>query len=99
MIALILKFFSAKRSGEAKMRSVTGKVCGVVGIFLNVLLFAVKLAAGLFSGSLSVDRRRIQQPFRRRLFGRYAYRIQAFRKEAGQTSPFRTRKVLNIFPG
>ena len=54
MIALILKFFSAKRSGEAKMRSVTGKVCGVVGIFLNVLLFAVKLAAGLFSGSLSV---------------------------------------------
>ena len=46
MIALILKFFSAKRPGEAEMRSVTGKVCGVVGIFLNILLFAVKLEGG-----------------------------------------------------
>ena len=31
-----------------------GTVCGIYGIFLNVLLFAAKLLAGLLSGSLAV---------------------------------------------
>ena len=54
MIALILRIFSKNKSGETEMRSFTGKVCGAVGIFLNVVLFAVKFVAGLISGSLSV---------------------------------------------
>ncbi len=36
------------------MRSAYGTVCGICGIFLNVLLFALKIVAGVLSGSLAV---------------------------------------------
>lgn len=40
--------------GDPRVRYVYGTVCGIYGIFLNVLLFAAKLLAGLLSGSLAV---------------------------------------------
>ncbi len=46
-------FFRGERS-EEQTRSAYGKLCGIVGIFLNLLLFAGKFFAGLLSGSIAV---------------------------------------------
>ncbi len=40
-------------SGEAK-RLAYGKMCGSLGVFLNIILFVIKLLAGLFSGAISI---------------------------------------------
>nr|MBQ4320488.1 cation transporter [Clostridia bacterium] len=37
-----------------RVRSAYGVLCGALGIFFNIVLFALKLAAGLLSGSISV---------------------------------------------
>ena len=56
MTKIVLKQLKKKhpdlRSGPG--RGAVGKVSGGVGIGCNVLLFAVKLAVGIFSGSVSV---------------------------------------------
>ena len=54
MVSLIIKFFTGKKSTEIEKRAITGKICGFFGIALNLLLFAIKLAAGLLSGSISI---------------------------------------------
>lgn len=56
MAGLLIKLFSKNgaSSSEAETRSRYGVICGALGIFLNVLLFAAKLVAGLLSGSLAV---------------------------------------------
>jgi cation diffusion facilitator family transporter len=56
MLKLLLKRF-VKNSGDltdAKVRSAYGTVCGIFGIFLNIVLFSVKFAVGLLSASLAI---------------------------------------------
>ena len=40
MITLLSKFFVRKELSEEQKRSAYGKLCGIVGIALNLLLFA-----------------------------------------------------------
>ena len=56
MTNLILKLFLKMPHDpeNPKFRSGCGKVAGVVGIVCNVILFLIKLLAGLLSGSVSV---------------------------------------------
>lgn len=55
MITLLAKFFIKKRNtDEAKIRKAYGTLCSVVGILLNVLLFAGKYFAGFISGSIAI---------------------------------------------
>lgn len=39
---------------DPKVRSGYGVICGAVGIFFNIVLFAIKLFAGLVSGSVAI---------------------------------------------
>ena len=39
---------------DSQVREKSGKVAGAVGIATNLVLFAIKLAAGLLSGSVAV---------------------------------------------
>ena len=54
MISLFAKIFLPKNLSEDKKRSAYGKLCGAVGIFLNLLLFAGKFIAGLISASIAI---------------------------------------------
>lgn len=54
MITFLVKFFSKKDDSPAKLRTVYGYVCGVVGIILNIVLFALKLMIGFISSSVSI---------------------------------------------
>ncbi len=54
MITLLSKLFIKEDAPEAKKRTLYGMLCGMLGIGLNVLLFAGKLAVGLISGSVSI---------------------------------------------
>ena len=54
MITLVDAMLRRKNLPEADYRRLLGMICGGVGIFLNVLLFAGKLRAGLLSGSVAV---------------------------------------------
>ena len=45
---------SDNKTAENKERSAYGMLCGIVGIFLNICLFAGKLFAGLISKSVSI---------------------------------------------
>lgn len=56
MTTLLLKLFVRGHCDEAdpKFRSACGKLAGVVGIICNLLLFALKLFAGMIVGSVSV---------------------------------------------
>lgn len=55
MTKLLLKLFvRGNDAAEPKYRSACGKLAGVVGIICNLLLFALKLFAGLIVGSVSV---------------------------------------------
>ena len=49
MITLLSKLFIKKGMPESSKRSAYGKLCGIAGIILNLLLFAGKLIAGLIS--------------------------------------------------
>ena len=52
---LIRKFVkNADDTSDPRVRSAYGTVCGIFGIFLNIVLFAIKLFAGLVSGSLAI---------------------------------------------
>ena len=39
---------------EERVRTLYGMICGGVGIFLNIILFIIKLLAGIMSGAVSV---------------------------------------------
>ena len=54
MIGLIAKMMGVEAYSANKKRSTYGKICGGVGIFLNILLFVGKFAAGLISNSIAI---------------------------------------------
>lgn len=54
MITILEKIFIKEEYDENKKRNIYGAMCGILGIFLNVLLFAVKFIAGAISGSISI---------------------------------------------
>ena len=54
MIKLLSKIFIKDGDAPPEVRRKYGILCGGVGIFLNLLLFASKFAAGVFSGSVAV---------------------------------------------
>lgn len=54
MIHLLARIFLKETDDPVKRREGYGILCGAVGIFLNLILFAGKLTAGLLSGSIAV---------------------------------------------
>ena len=56
MIGLLARIFikGYKNTQDSKVRHAYGVLCGAFGVFLNVVLFAIKLAAGLISGSVAI---------------------------------------------
>ncbi len=54
MITFLSKIFIKESMPEAKKRTLFGMLCGILGIVLNLLLFAGKLVAGLLSASVSI---------------------------------------------
>ena len=54
MITLLSEIFIKKSATEAEKRTILGILCGIVGIVLNLCLFAGKFLAGMFSGAVSV---------------------------------------------
>ena len=56
MISLLAKKFIKNREDVTSpaVRQAYGMLCGIVGIGFNVLLFALKLLAGTFSGSIAI---------------------------------------------
>lgn len=54
MVALLSKIMGVEEYSSDKKRAAYGKLCGVVGIVLNVLLFAGKFIAGLLSNSIAI---------------------------------------------
>lgn len=56
MINILSKLFirDSENITLPRVRNAYGTLCSVVGITLNVILFAIKMLAGLFSGSISV---------------------------------------------
>ena len=54
MVSWIMNRFISKDADIRKERNICGYVCGGVGIFLNIVLFTLKLAAGIISSSVSI---------------------------------------------
>lgn len=56
MISLFAKFFigDSNDTSSPQIRQKYGVLCGAVGIFLNILLFAGKFLAGLISNSIAI---------------------------------------------
>ena len=56
MISLLAKMFIPNRenTADAAVRRAYGQLCGLVGIALNILLFAGKFFAGTLSGSIAI---------------------------------------------
>lgn len=56
MISFLSKIFikHADNYQDQKVRLAYGTLCGFVGIFLNVVLFAIKMLAGSISGSIAI---------------------------------------------
>ena len=54
MITLLAHLFLRGERAESETRSAYGKLCGLVGIGLNLMLFAAKFFAGLLSGSIAI---------------------------------------------
>lgn len=56
MIRLLSSFLikDNKNYNSPAVRRAYGILCGIVGIFLNILLFVIKLTAGIISGSISI---------------------------------------------
>lgn len=54
MVSLILRFFISPDTDAKKARNIYGYVCSSVGIFLNILLFGLKLFIGIISMSVSI---------------------------------------------
>ena len=54
MVSLVAKMMGVEAYSANQKRSAYGKICGAVGIFLNILLFVGKFAAGLISNSIAI---------------------------------------------
>lgn len=54
MITFLAKFFVKEQEDKSAARQAYGVLCGIVGIFLNVLLFAGKFLAGILSNSIAI---------------------------------------------
>ena len=54
MVALLAKMMGVETYTADKKRSAYGKLCGSVGIFLNILLFIGKFVAGMISNSIAI---------------------------------------------
>jgi cation diffusion facilitator family transporter len=55
MISLLSKIFiEGKELDDSSKRSLYGTMCSIVGIMLNVCLFAIKYFAGIISGSIAI---------------------------------------------
>ncbi len=56
MIKLLAKVFIKDHGNikDSNVRHAYGVLCGAVGVFFNIVLFGLKFAAGLFSGSVSI---------------------------------------------
>lgn len=54
MVTLLAKFVGIENYTADKKRSAYGKLCGIVGIFLNIILFVGKFFAGILSNSIAI---------------------------------------------
>ena len=54
MVKVLARFFIKEEDSPAKKRQSYGMICGMAGIFFNMLLFAGKLLAGRLSNSISI---------------------------------------------
>lgn len=54
MVALLAKMMGVEAYSADKKRSAYGKLCGGVGIFLNIILFIGKFVAGMMSNSIAI---------------------------------------------
>lgn len=54
MVAILAKFMGIEEYAPDKKRSAYGKLCGAVGIVLNIILFIGKFVAGLISNSIAI---------------------------------------------
>lgn len=54
MMKFLIGIFVPKDADESSKRNIIGTLSGALGIFLNVILFAGKLAAGIISGSMAI---------------------------------------------
>lgn len=54
MVSLLIKKFAPESMDKAKRRTRCGFICGAMGIFLNLLLFVLKLICGIISGAVSI---------------------------------------------
>lgn len=54
MVTLLAKLFIHEEDSPSTLRQVYGMLCGIVGILLNVLLFAGKFLAGSLSNSIAI---------------------------------------------
>ncbi|MDR0958161.1 MAG: cation-efflux pump, partial [Clostridiales bacterium] len=54
MITFLAKIFIKNNTKDADSRRIYGTLCGITGIFLNIILFIGKLASAIVSGSVSV---------------------------------------------
>lgn len=54
MVKLISHFFIKPDMSEEEARSAYGRVCGIAGIILNLLLFTGKIISGVLTGSISI---------------------------------------------
>lgn len=54
MITILSKLFIKDNMPIDRQRGVYGKLCGVVGILLNIVLFAIKFFAGIISNSIAI---------------------------------------------
>mgnify|MGYP004626345299 FL=1 len=54
MITLLAKIFIKDNEDKTKLREAYGMLCGIVGVLLNILLFAGKFLAGTLSNSIAI---------------------------------------------
>ena len=54
MVAILANFMGIEEYAPDKKRSAYGKLCGIVGIILNIILFIGKFVAGLISNSIAI---------------------------------------------
>lgn len=54
MITILSKFLIKKDVTEMERRGLLGMICGIAGIILNIILFGIKLLAGIISNSIAI---------------------------------------------
>lgn len=54
MVTFLAKIFIKEKNDKVKIRQSYGMLCGVVGILLNIILFAGKFLAGTISNSIAI---------------------------------------------